>query len=566
MEHIIAKMESMLIFCCGSTYKSKNIFQDPNVIQIQISMDDFEVCSPVKSKATKHKICGIYFQIRNLPANISSKIDNIYLVALVNSADLKDDTVLNDLNELIYEDLAILETEGFRTANGQSWKAALVNVSCDNLEANFLFGFSKGFHAHYYCRFCSMTSNECETTTREISDKLRTKESHEENIAMLSEDSNLKLKDTEGVRMHCIYNSLESYSLFENLSIDIMHDIHEGVIPSFLSVFFEHCIEKGVATENILISLIRDFDYGPLFEKKKPSLLGLKKSHLGQNASQAYCIILNLPFIFFHLKDRLRTIWPLLEELLECLQIIISVEITELDLKRLERHIDTYLQGMIKFKGKLIPKEHLLTHYVNAIRKMGPLKHMWTMRFECKHQFFTNAAQITYNFRNITRSLANKHQEYISLKKFAIQNQIEESKKINLFRDHCEFEKYDFFLGSADTNIDFNSLFIIPFLKFNNYIYKKGLVLVENFSVYDIIFILKLQSEYFFLCELYETKAFERSLGSIEIKPYCPDKKLAYIKHSELTNLQTFSKKTCNGKIYVIAENLSVFNSSNVQK
>lgn len=89
-------------------------------------------------------------------------------------------------------------------------------------------------------------------------------------------------------------------------------------------------------------------------------------------------------------------------------------------------------------------------------------------------------------------------------------------------------------------------------------------MLVENYLVYDIIFVLKSQNEYSFLCELYETKVYERSLGSIEIKPYCPEKKLAYIKHSELSNLQSFSKKTCNGKVYVIAENLSVFNSSNI--
>lgn len=88
-------------FCCGTTYKSKEIFQNPNVIQIQLGIDDFEVCCPVKSKATKHKICGIYFQIRNLPANIVSKIDNIFLVGLVSSEDLKDDAILNDVNELI---------------------------------------------------------------------------------------------------------------------------------------------------------------------------------------------------------------------------------------------------------------------------------------------------------------------------------------------------------------------------------------------------------------------------------------------------------------------------------
>lgn len=69
-------------FCCGSTYKKRDIFIDKNVIQIQIAMDDFEVCCPVKSKATIHKICGVYFQIRNLPVNIVSKMDNIFLMAL----------------------------------------------------------------------------------------------------------------------------------------------------------------------------------------------------------------------------------------------------------------------------------------------------------------------------------------------------------------------------------------------------------------------------------------------------------------------------------------------------
>lgn len=109
-------------YCCGSTYKNKQIFQDRNVIQIQLAMDDFEICSPVKNNATKHKICGIYFRITNMPANIASKID------LVTSSDLKDDAVLQDLNELIVEELSKLETVGFITTDNKHWKAALINI------------------------------------------------------------------------------------------------------------------------------------------------------------------------------------------------------------------------------------------------------------------------------------------------------------------------------------------------------------------------------------------------------------------------------------------------------
>lgn len=520
----------------------------------------FKVCCAVKSKATKHKICGVYFQIRNLPSHITSKISNIFLIALASSEDLKNDAVLNDLNELIFDELSELETKGFQTTDGKVWKAALINISGDNLGLNTLLGMSKGFMAHYYCRMCEMHRDECGVMTRELPGKLRTKESHQENIELMEENPTNKPK---GVRMECLYNRLLSYDIFENISLDIMHDMHEGNIPYFLSAFFEYCISKKIESEYTLIRKIRDYNYGPLFDKNKPSILGLKKHHLGQSASQSYCLILHLPFIFYDLQNKLKLIWPILEALLQCLQIVMSTKITELDLKRLEKSIDIFLNGMITLKGKLIPKAHFLTHYANAIRKVGPLKHMWTMRFECKHMFFTDAARLTHNFINLKKTLAYKHQEKICLTKFSVQNEIEESKKIKLFCEHCDFTKYDSFLSTADKNIDFDYLFMLPFLSFNDTIYKNGLILIENFSVYEILFVLKSQNDYYFLCELYEMKAFDHSLHSIEIQPYCSEKQLAYIKHCDLSNSKSFSKKMCNGKIYVIAENLNVFNPSN---
>lgn len=525
-------------------------------------MDDFEICCPVKSKAGKHKICGIYFQIRNLPPNLSAKIDNIFLVALATSSDLKDDRVLNDLNELIFDDLAKLESVGFETTQSKSYKAALVNVACDNLGANIVLGFSKGFHANYYCRVCTMHRTECEFAVKENTGKLRSTLSHQENIDFRQDNPAAKLTDTEGVRMDCLYNKLENFDMFDNVSLDVMHDIHEGIIPSFLEVFFDYIIRHKIATEDEIISKIRDYNYGPLFEKKKPSLLSFKKVHLGQNANQAYCIILHLPYIFYYLRDKLSKIWPTLQDLLQCVQIIMSVKVTDMDLKRFEDLIESYLNGILKLKTKLTPKEHFLTHYPNAFRKVGPLKLLWTMRFECKHKYFTDAAKLTYNFININKTLAFKHQEQISLKKYSIQNDIEQSKKPILFRKHCDFTKYESFLTTVDKNIDFDEFFMLPFLNFNSYTYRSGLLLIENFLVYNILFVFKSHNnKYHFLCELYETKVFNHSLNSIEIQP--DTQQLAYLNHSDLSNLQTFSKIICNEKIYIIAENLSVFNPSN---
>lgn len=56
----------------------------------------------------------------------------------------------------------------------------------------------------------------------------------------------------------------------------------------------------------------------------------------------------------------------------------------------------------------LIPKHHYMLHYPRCIRKIGPLVHVWSMRFEAKHKFFKNS------IKNITKSLALKHQYAIA--------------------------------------------------------------------------------------------------------------------------------------------------------
>lgn len=72
-------------FCCGSKYNNCDLLQDPNAIQIELAVDDFEVVSPLKSKTGKHKMNAIYFQIRNTPPEFNSKLNSINLVSLCNA-------------------------------------------------------------------------------------------------------------------------------------------------------------------------------------------------------------------------------------------------------------------------------------------------------------------------------------------------------------------------------------------------------------------------------------------------------------------------------------------------
>ncbi|XP_065654849.1 uncharacterized protein LOC136081463 [Hydra vulgaris] len=56
------------------------------------------------------------------------------------------------------------------------------------------------------------------------------------------------------------------------------------------------------------------------------------------------------------------------------------------------------------------PKIHFLVHYPRMISQFGPLRLLWCLRFEAKHQYFKQIAHRVKNFRNITKTLAERHQ------------------------------------------------------------------------------------------------------------------------------------------------------------
>lgn len=118
-------------------------------MQIQIYQDDFEPCNPLGSKATIHKLCGVYFCIRNMPNN--SKLNSIYLIALRNSDDLKTkETDLNDIWRLVVEEIKYLETIGICVRDGLNLKGTLAMVCGDNLGLNKALGFGESFSANYF--------------------------------------------------------------------------------------------------------------------------------------------------------------------------------------------------------------------------------------------------------------------------------------------------------------------------------------------------------------------------------------------------------------------------------
>ena len=81
------------------------------------------------------------------------------------------------------------------------------------------------------------------------------------------------------------------------------------------------------------------------------------------------------------------------------------------NVEELEYLIPNFLSTFVElFPNEMKPKFHYLLHYPTQIKKLGPLSHIWCMRFEGKHQYFKRIASQLSNFRNVSFSLAKRHQ------------------------------------------------------------------------------------------------------------------------------------------------------------
>ena len=153
------------------------------------------------------------------------------------------------------------------------------------------------------------------------------------------------------------------------------------------------------------------FNYGYLEKKNKPTNINLDSAGhgIGLNASQTLCLITNIPLIFGDLVPEDDLHWHLLLLLLNIINIVFSYSITEgmtVYLKHLIIEHHKLFKELYPSKN-LLPKHHFMVHYPRCIRKIGPLIHIWTMRFEAKHKFFKDCVK---NYKNLTVSLAKKHQ------------------------------------------------------------------------------------------------------------------------------------------------------------
>ncbi|CAN7937970.1 unnamed protein product [Ixodes hexagonus] len=151
--------------------------------------------------------------------------------------------------------------------------------------------------------------------------------------------------------------------------------------------------------------------------KNKPAKLHSKTGKITGHAVQNWTFLRLLPlYIATKVEDATDSIWQLTLELIELVDLVMAPKLADAQVCYLRVLTGSYLHHrQVSFpEVKLRPKHHYITHYCELIQEYGPLCHVWTLRFESKHRYFKDCIRSMGNFKNVTKSLSERHQLFQS--------------------------------------------------------------------------------------------------------------------------------------------------------
>lgn len=548
-------------FCCGKTFKGNALYQEhPNSLQIRIGTDDFGVSNPLGPKATVHKLTAVYFTIQNFPTELLSKIENIHVVALIHADDLKTkETDFNDIWRLVVRDIGYLEEFGVKIGENNIIKGTLSHFNSDNLGLNTSLGLAEGFQANNYCRICKLFKSECQIRCREDISEYRTLQDYSKHLEIIGNSTKVNLSDSCGVKRYCVLNDLAYFNMFNNASVDIMHDLNEGAILFVLHNFFTLITTSKLLTEKSLVQKIQYYDYGVLNSKITPAVVMLSKPNLNQTAAQVMCLFRHIPFILFELRNNiaLKDGWRCIQSLLKIVQIAYSMRITEKNVIELEDQVALHLDLIQKtFKVNLIPKHHFMTHYGTIIRMMGPLIFLSMMRFEAMHQRLKRLIETSRNFMNITKTITKKYQaqSVLNVNWFTSDTQCGSKTPFARIASTCDEAELTFISKYFPSQ---NDLFVVKWFSINSFTYRKDLFVIFEKKIYQIQNLYVYENEMYIACTEWFYSSFDDFLNSLQVIKSDVNEK-TMIKVANLKHKQSFEYKKVDSEFYIIAETLIV--------
>lgn len=398
-------------------------YERKHVIPVFLYNDDFQPDNQISPHSSTNKLSAFYYSFPTLPDYLALNLKTIFIAALVKAKEIEYANILEQEFDpalfALFEVFSDLERNGVSIkVNGKSEVVFIVlpQFLGDNLSINSCLGFMRGFTAIYICRICLMPKDIREQATKEMPELLRNKENFEEGLNGKNRD------ERKGVAYNCILNFLDNFKVYENFSVDSMHDVYLGVFKSGISfILYYYIIDNKIFTLSDFNEVKRNFDYGKKEAGNKT--VDISESHLTSNlqmsAREVWALVEFLPLMLMTLvRDYEHSpAFKLSLKMIDVLKCISRSSFSERDIMEMEEEISNhhrlYLEltantNSISFSSHITPKFHNMLHYGTVVRKAGPLKKTMAFRFEQKHQELKQYARACYSRVNLPYSICAK--------------------------------------------------------------------------------------------------------------------------------------------------------------
>lgn len=249
-------------------------------------VDDFEVCNPLGTSRKTHKLCAVYWVLRNLPPWSHSSLSSIAKHTMLSPMAM--------ILEPLVHNLRYLKIGGiFVPQLGRSLK------DTDNLGAHGITWFVENFTVPYFCHFCTVTASDIVLNkVRSGPFSLRTKEIHETYVRPMLDSGS----SCFGVKRACpLTKGLSHFHDVSDYTPNIAHDLFEGIVPVEIAHCLTLIILKKYITFNYINNSIQHFPYKWTDKTNKPHILSQNLSireTIGGNAQENWSLLRLLPFLF----------------------------------------------------------------------------------------------------------------------------------------------------------------------------------------------------------------------------------------------------------------------------
>lgn len=414
--NVVPSSDRLSSFLDGSIYREHSLFSEyPSAIRLHFYLDEFEVCNPLGSKRGKHKVLAVYYFVGNLESKYWSEMKFIHLCILVRYRSLREcDPQYVELLKPLIEELNMLASVGVNVkAYGVTYnfRAGLATISGDNLSAHSLAGFQCHFNSGRICRFCMASYDEIGVSFREDNYVIRNKEVHAYHLeALRASEAN---GPVYGVISKCPLLDLNYFDVSSVFAPDIMHDLLECVIPNVMLKIIQKTVRDKTVTLDMLNTRLRELSRGinDCPNAFTPRILTSTGSIVG-SASQKWQLFLMFPRLIGTYIEKDDASWEVYLILHDVTDYVFAPVINRSSLSYLEGLVIEFLTAYTSVfcLSSLQPKFHYMIHYPRLISMYGPLRHLWCMRFESKHQYFKSVISSLGNYINVTSTMACRHQ------------------------------------------------------------------------------------------------------------------------------------------------------------